>query len=215
MNFANMNDAQKQMFLQQALRQQMIAQQMQLGLNNKAVLTPEQKAVQNQLRKDPKETGDLFIVLRVTNNNAFTVPVLLFDATDAFALKNNYTLPPGVTIECDTYNGGGSAGYQSLINDIATGTVLFFDQLNLECSVQAQFNQGIDLYSDYAKTSNVTLYDTIYPARGRNSMQQQLSMVEVPYNWKINRRSSMYYNQFGNSVFQMRFFASLEIASSL
>jgi hypothetical protein len=211
----NLTALQLMQLQQQAAKQQAIAAAMAMQGVPMNGLTPEQAMIQNQMRKEPKTTEGIFIALQVTNNNPTNEEVVLFDATGSYALKNGYNLPPGVTIECLTYNGGGSAGYQSLVNDIATGTVLYFDAMSLEASNQAQFSIGLDMYADNPKTSGSTLFDTIYPSRGRNSMQQQLQIQDIAYSFKINRRSAMVYNQLANSIFQIRMFCRVEYAVAL
>lgn len=177
--------------------------------------TPSQQMVKQELRKQPKVRKGIDIIIRVTNNNPNDENVLLFDALGAYALQNNYTLPPGVVIEYVNKQGIGSSSYAYLLNYIATGTVLYFQQLNLQVSNQLQYDRSIGIYEDTLRANNVSLYDTINPSAYLNSMQNQQNRVEIPYEYKINRASAWLYTQEANSTLTFRMFCEEMVGTGL
>lgn len=200
-----------------ALQQQMqnnFIQQQQMAKMMQPVQTPAQQVITQQIRKDPKVREDLYIELRVTNAGAAT-DVLLFDALGAYTLQNNFTQSPNISIEYTSKSGNGSAAYLYLLNYIATGSVLYFDQVNLQVDNQLQYGRSIGIYDDSLRANNVTLYDTIFPSQGLLSSQFQQDRVEIPYKYKINRSSSFLYTQEANSVLIFRMFCKEMVAVGL
>lgn len=212
-NNNRLTPAQQLMLMQQMQKNLQIQQNMARTIM--PVQTPAQEVVTQQIRKDPKVRQDLYLELRVTNNNGTAQDVLLFDALGAYALQNNYSLPAGVTIEYTSKQGNGSAAYLYLLNYIATGSVLYFDQLNIQVDNQLQYGRPIGIYDDSLRANNVTLYDTIYLSQALNSMQQQQNRVEVPYKYKINRSTAFLYTQEANSTLIFRMFCKEMVAVGL
>lgn len=154
--------------------------------------------------KRPDTERDVFLEIEVENLSTQELQVVLFDVLSAFAEQQNYSPSSNITIR------GVSKNYQLILNKLVNGKLIVNDlHLEVNAGKKAQFSRPMDIYDDSTSANNVTLVSTIHPSKGRNSMQENLDLVEIKGVNKIfNSTTALVYNQIGQSTLTLRFFAT-------
>lgn len=125
--------------------------------------------------KQASVTRDIYVEIEVKNTSATQeLPFVLFDAIGAYADQQNFTQSGNVSIT------GVSKSYALIMRKLLTGKFILKD-LHLEtlAGKQSQFSRSVSIWDDNMEVDTVSIIKTIYPSKGRNSMQENLNLVEL------------------------------------
>ncbi len=185
-----------------AIPQQQLLRQMNY---NRAAVQPQNgsyaKTMEN-IAKTAKTVRDLYLELQIVSTSATNQTVVIFDAQGAYADQQSYVQPGTVTIT------GVSKNYQLVINKLITGKFII-NELHLETlsNKLTQFAQPLSFWDDSMKVDNISISQSIFPNAGRNSMQQQLNMVELPEISKIvEATTALVFDIVPGNTYNLRFF---------
>ena len=156
------------------------AQQLQRLQNyQQAVVTTTGGNAQAEARKEVREKKpvtyrDLYVEIEIENTTDKELELVLFDAIDAYALQQNYNQPAGLNIL------GVSKNYQLVVNKLISGKFLVKDiHLETLSGKEQQFARPWSFFDDTLKVDTISVSKSLYPTRGRISMQEQLNLQEL------------------------------------
>lgn len=185
-----------------AIPQQQVLRQMNY---NRAMVQTQNGAYEKTMEniaKTAKTTRDLYLELQIVSTSLSNQSVVIFDAQGAYADQQSYIAPGSVTIT------GVSKNYQLVLNKLISGKFIISD-LHLETlsSKLTQFAQPLSFWDDSMKVDNIAISQTIYPNAGRNSMQQQLNMVELPnINKIVDASTALVFNIVAENTYNLRMY---------
>ncbi|WMX17475.1 hypothetical protein [Aureispira sp. CCB-E] len=181
-------------------------QQMQRLANyqNTMVTTTDVAAYRKEVQaKKPDVTRDLYVEIEVKNTSSTQeLPFVLFDAIGAYADQQNYVQSGNISIV------GVSKSYNLLMRKLLTGKFIIKD-LHLEtlAGKEGQFSRAISIWDDSLEVDTVSIIKTIYPSKGRNSMQENLNLTELKgINKTLDAGSSLTSTILPGNTYTLRFF---------
>jgi len=203
----------KKNFAQDALYRQNRAFANQMMMENKHVAANAHKIQTAPAQKSLKLLDgtivayDLFMSFIIQNDSTETLPFVLLDPRGLYQIQVNYNQDPNINISAKP-KGYEATQRRLLANEQWTLVAL---RLEVTSGKETQFDQTINVYQDRENADGVSLLETIYPAEGLNSYQQQANRVELQKTLNIDSRTALAGDIIGECTYTLRSYFSKKV----